>query len=63
MKTIGYGHACQWQGCEGINPPITEAQGTQILEKDLVQFEDCVNQAAPGLNQNQYDAVSICYHI
>ncbi|CAG2171839.1 unnamed protein product [Oppiella nova] len=56
LQTIGYGHACQWQGCAGINPPITEAQGTQILMKDLVQFEDCVNTAAPGLTQNQYDA-------
>ncbi|CAG2171840.1 unnamed protein product [Oppiella nova] len=57
QKTIGYGHACIWHNnCDDITPPITEAQGTQILMSDLVEFEQCVQTAAPNLNQNQFDA-------
>ena len=57
LKTIGYGHACKWQGCDHIHPPISEAEGTKIMMEDLVQFEKCVEQSAPGLNDNQYAAV------
>ncbi|CAG2118628.1 unnamed protein product, partial [Medioppia subpectinata] len=57
--TIGYGHACIWHNnCVDITPPITMDQGVQILMSDLVEFENCVNAAAPQLNQNQFDAVS-----
>ncbi|CAG2102811.1 unnamed protein product [Medioppia subpectinata] len=57
LKTIGYGHACKWQGCDGIHPPISKAEGTKILMKDLVQFEKCVERLVPaGLNDNQFSA-------
>jgi GH24 family phage-related lysozyme (muramidase) len=62
----GYGHDCtQKQDCGSINAPITEAQGQDLMEKDLVGFESCVCQLpnASGLNTNQFSAlVSFAYN-
>ena len=45
MKTIGYGHACQDPGeCDNIDPPITEAEGKDLLKSDAKTFEACVNK-------------------
>ncbi|KNG91411.1 hypothetical protein ANOM_000488 [Aspergillus nomiae NRRL 13137] len=36
-KTIGYGHDCvAKQDCDSIKTPISDAQGAEILQKDLV---------------------------
>ncbi|KAE8380340.1 lysozyme-like domain-containing protein [Aspergillus bertholletiae] len=59
-KTIGYGHDCvARKDCDGIQAPITDAQGTEILQKDLVGFEQCVCALpnAKDLNANQYGAL------
>ncbi|CAG2109473.1 unnamed protein product [Medioppia subpectinata] len=57
LKTIGYGHACKWHNnCNDIHPPLSQQQGTDLLKKDLVEFENCINTAAPGLSQNRFDA-------
>ncbi|CAG2100569.1 unnamed protein product [Medioppia subpectinata] len=57
QKTIGYGHCCKWHNnCNDIKPPLSMAQGEELLKKDLVEYENCVNKVAPGLNQNQFDA-------
>ena len=59
IKTIGYGHACKWHDCSQVHPPLSEAQATQLMLQDLVEFENCVQNAAPGLNDNQFAAVCI----
>ncbi|CAG2102812.1 unnamed protein product [Medioppia subpectinata] len=58
LKTIGYGHACVWHNnCNDIGKtPLTQQQGVDLLKKDLVEYENCVNNAVSGLNQNQFDA-------
>ncbi|CAG2109475.1 unnamed protein product [Medioppia subpectinata] len=60
LKTIGYGHACVWHNnCNDIGKtPLTQQQGVDLLKKDLVEYENCVNNAVSGLNQNQFDAKS-----
>jgi lysozyme len=61
-QTIGYGHVIQ----PGENIDVlSEKQGTDLLKKDVKQFEDSVNQEFTGVNltQNQFDAlVSFCYN-
>ncbi|OGM44208.1 hypothetical protein ABOM_007693 [Aspergillus bombycis] len=59
-KTIGYGHDCvAKQDCDGIQAPISDAQGAEILQKDLAGFEQCVCALpnAKELNANQYGAL------
>ncbi|KAE8312730.1 lysozyme-like domain-containing protein [Aspergillus transmontanensis] len=59
-KTIGYGHDCvAKKDCDSINAPISNAQGDEILHKDLVGFEQCVCALpnANALNANQYGAL------
>lgn len=61
--TIGYGHACGSSAtssrCNYIHAPITEAQGQQLLQTDIGQYETCVcNTAGAGsLNTNQFSAM------
>jgi GH24 family phage-related lysozyme (muramidase) len=61
-QTIGYGHVIQ----PGENISVlSNSQGTELLKKDLTQFEDSVNQEFAGVNltQNQFDAlVSFSYN-
>ncbi len=60
IKTIGYGHACFTAAqCSQIHPPITVAQGENLLREDLARFESCVESKAPGLPDNKFSAVSI----
>ncbi|CAG2163708.1 unnamed protein product, partial [Oppiella nova] len=56
QKTIGYGHCCVYHTCDQLHPPLTEAQVTQLLRTDLAEFQNCVQNAAPGLNDNQFAA-------
>ena len=60
--TIGYGHT----GPEVVqSSKITQAQADELLAKDLVKFEDCVNKNVKSkLTQNQFDScVSLAYNI
>ncbi|PIG87000.1 hypothetical protein AARAC_004755 [Aspergillus arachidicola] len=60
VNLIGYGHDCvAKKDCDSINAPISNAQGDEILQKDLVGFEQCVCALpnANALNANQYGAL------
>ena len=57
VKIIGYNHVVV--SSDKIFPPLTEAQGVELLKKDLVKFEECVEKATPFVNDNQFAAV--CY--
>ncbi|KAN0069726.1 glycoside hydrolase family 24 protein [Elaphomyces granulatus] len=65
-QTIGYGHDCtEKEDCDSIHPPLSQAQGTALLQKDLAGFEQCVCALsnAKSLNANQYGAlVSFAYN-
>ncbi|CAG2174510.1 unnamed protein product [Oppiella nova] len=62
--TIGYGHNCEALGCSGIEAPISKATAEDILQKDLVQFKNCVQKAVPFVNDNQFAAlVSLTFNI
>ncbi|KAL9576844.1 MAG: hypothetical protein Q9212_006774, partial [Teloschistes hypoglaucus] len=66
VKTIGYGHACQPDSeCNNINPPITKAQGQDLLKSDAATFVSCINKDVKvALTQNQFDAlVSFTYNL
>lgn len=57
--TIGYGHTGD------VNPEdeISEHQAEIIFANDLVPREQCVNERAPNIGQNQFDAlVSFVYN-
>ncbi|CAG2179361.1 unnamed protein product [Oppiella nova] len=56
QKTIGYGHCCVWHPCDQLHPPLTEQQGSDLLRADLGEFQNCIQNAAPGLNDNQFAA-------
>lgn len=60
---IAYGH--RLLPGESFPSPIDQAQGEQILEKDLPHFEAMVQDRVPAsCNQNQFDAlVDFCYNI
>ena len=56
--TIGYGHNCNaHKDYDNFNPPISIAEGEELLRKDLAMFERCVDEQTPGLNSNQFDAL------
>ncbi|CAG2170907.1 unnamed protein product [Oppiella nova] len=57
IRTIGYGHNCQAKGCDSIHAPITQAQGEALLHQDLVGFQNCVENAVPFVNDNQFAAL------
>jgi lysozyme len=58
IKTIGYGHNCEAnKDSDKIHPPISIEEAEDLLRKDLVQFEDYVNNQVPFLNSNQFSAV------
>lgn len=58
--TIGYGHT----GDVTPEMEIDEHQAEVIFETDLIPREECVNLRAPGITQNQFDAlVSLVYNI
>ncbi|CAG2104779.1 unnamed protein product [Medioppia subpectinata] len=57
IRTIGYGHNCNAQGCSTIHAPITKAQGEALLHQDLVQFQNCVEAQVPFVNDNQFAAL------
>lgn len=59
--TIGYGHT----GTAKPNQTITEKQADELLDKDIVRFEDSVKKAVKvPLTQNQFDAlVSIVFNV
>lgn len=64
--TIGIGHtsaAGEPKVKKGME--ITEQQAYEILDRDLVKYENCVNKyAGPNFTQNQFDAmVSLCFNI
>jgi len=62
VLTIGYGHT----GSDVItNQRITEDEAEDLLLKDLIRFEKCVNNNVKvHLNQNEYDAlVSFTYNV
>ncbi|CAG2170908.1 unnamed protein product [Oppiella nova] len=64
IRTIGYGHNCEALGCSGIEAPISKATAEDILKKDLVKFENCVQNAVPFVNDNQFAAlVSLTFNI
>ena len=49
-----------WGSTAGItadSPPITRAEGEELLAKDLVRFERAVLGCPVPLNQGQYDAL------
>ena len=57
-ETIGYGHLVR--AGEGWSGGITEAEGEQLLYRDLSKAEQAVNQLVKApLNQNQFDAIVI----
>ncbi|RIA94291.1 Glycoside Hydrolase Family 24 protein [Glomus cerebriforme] len=57
-KTIGYGHNCEANGEDGINPPITQEEGEELLMKDIAMFERAVDKETSGLvNSNQFSAL------
>ncbi len=65
--TIGYG-ATRLQDGSAVTKdttPITQEQGTKLLEKQLEQYELAVDAAVHVvINQYQFDAmVSLCYNI
>ncbi|KAI2804606.1 hypothetical protein RDWZM_007944 [Blomia tropicalis] len=63
IKTIGYGHACHANDCSHIHPPITEAQGSALLLKDLVSYENCVEKFV-HLDDDKFAAmVSFVYNL
>lgn len=59
--TIGYGHTVTARP----NQTITEKQADELLDKDIVRFEDSVKRAVKvPLTQNQFDAlVSIVFNV
>jgi lysozyme len=66
ISNVGYGHDCtEKKDCGSLHPPLSVAQATDLLKKDLVGFEACVC-ALPNaklLNANQYGAlVSFAYN-
>lgn len=61
VLTIGYGST----GAH-VKPGmvITEAHADELLRSDLRRFEDCVAEAAPNSNANQFSAmVSLAFNI
>jgi lysozyme len=60
VPTIGYGHT----GDVEIGQKITEHQADVILDLDLEHFENAVESACPGLNDNQFAAlVSFAFNL
>lgn len=62
VETIGYGHT--GPDVTANSCAITESQAVQLLEKDLIRFENSVNSLVKvQLTQNQFDSlVSFCYN-
>lgn len=60
--TIGYGH---YGADVRSGEKITQDHATLLLEKDISNFEKCVNDHVKvPLNQNEYDSlVSFCYNV
>jgi GH24 family phage-related lysozyme (muramidase) len=60
--TIGYGHVLR--ECDGLKPPITEAQADLLLRKDLAPIEIYLSAVFPDVNQNEFDALaSFCFNV
>ncbi|CAG2104778.1 unnamed protein product [Medioppia subpectinata] len=57
IPTVGYGHNCNALGCDTIRAPLTQAQGEALLLKDLAQYQNCVNDQVPFVNDNQFAAL------
>jgi lysozyme len=51
--TIGWGHT----GDVHEGDVITEHEAEALIRADLAGAEECVNRYAPGVNQNQFDAL------
>lgn len=59
--TIGYGHTGKDVGEGSV---IDADRALELLAQDLVRFEAVVNEVAPMVSQNRFDAfVSIAYNI
>ncbi|ORX88984.1 hypothetical protein K493DRAFT_235012, partial [Basidiobolus meristosporus CBS 931.73] len=45
IKNVGYGYACHPDptGCANIHPPLSVAQGEDLLRRNMVEFERCVS--------------------
>lgn len=64
--TIGYGNTLYADGTKVFitDPAITEEQAKLLLKITAEKFEKKVKAMFPGLNQNQYDALtSLAYNI
>ena len=63
VRTIAFG----WTGAlpEGVDPPLTEAQGRRLLRETVGRYEDAVRRSvAVPLAQEQFDAlVSFTYNL
>jgi lysozyme len=66
VPTIGYGSTFYPNGTRVTlkDSTITKDYAMQILMSNLKIYEQCVNKYAPGINQDQFDAlVSFCYNV
>ena len=54
-QAIGYGH--DLLPGESFHDGITEDQALDLLGKDVARIDPYLNDMAPGLNQNQFDAL------
>ena len=43
IRTIGYGHACHVNDCSKVHEPMSEADATKLLLKDLSEYEGCID--------------------
>lgn len=64
-RSIGYGTFIDSTSEQWLHTAtISEAQGEDLLKKDIGRFEHAINQEINGLNQNQFDAlVSFTYNV
>lgn len=67
LPTIGYGNTYYLDGSKVkmTDPPLTRAQGEELLREVLREFEEAVNRLVTSkIRQNQYDAlVSFVYNV
>ncbi|CAG8559798.1 9967_t:CDS:2 [Dentiscutata heterogama] len=67
IRSIGYGHNCKADPnkCNNIHPPITTAQGEDLLRSDVAPKEDCVKKLTPAnIDSNKFSAlVSFAYNL
>ncbi|RIB25611.1 Glycoside Hydrolase Family 24 protein [Gigaspora rosea] len=66
-STIGFGHNCDADPnkCKDIHPPITRAQGEEILRNDIIPRENCVKKlTTANIDSNKFSAlVSFAFNL